>query len=143
MIKFKKVSSDAVIPKKAGKNEVGYDLTAIKLEKVNGNIYSFDTGIQVEPPDGYYLEIVPRSSIVKTGYILANSVGIIDPTYRGNLKIILIRTNFNLPTLTLPFCKCQLIVRKLINLETCEVDELSPTSRGEGGFGSTDTYTLV
>ena len=138
MIKFKKVNESAVIPRKAGENEVGYDLTAIKLDKVDGNIHYFDTGIQVEPPNGYYLEIIPRSSIVKTGYILANSVGIIDPTYRGNIKIVLIRTNFTLHTLTPPFCKCQLVVRKLYNLDSCVVEELSDTERGGGGFGSTD-----
>jgi len=138
MIKFKKVNESAVIPRKAGENEVGFDLTAIKLDKIDGNINYFDTGIQVEPPNGYYLEIIPRSSIVKTGYILANSVGIIDPTYRGNIKIVLIRTNFNLPILTPPFCKCQLIVRKIYNFDSCVVDELSDTERGDGGFGSTD-----
>ncbi len=138
MIKFKKVNESAVIPRKAGENEVGFDLTAIKLDKIDGNINYFDTGIQVEPPNGYYLEIIPRSSIVKTGYILANSVGIIDPTYRGNIKIVLIRTNFNLPILTPPFCKCQLIVRKIYNFDSCVVNELSDTERGDGGFGSTD-----
>ena len=56
----------------------------------------YDTGIQVKPQYGYYFEIVPRSSLSKSGYILANSIGIIDPSYSGNLYIVLIKIDDNL-----------------------------------------------
>jgi len=141
MIQFKRTSVDAVVPKKAGENEVGYDLTAITLDKsINENTYMFDTGIQVKPPDGYYLEIVPRSSIVKTGYMLANSVGIIDPTYRGNLKIVLTKTSKLSPALALPFTKCQLVLRKMETSSIVDIGDKKweQTTRGSGGFGSTD-----
>ena len=86
-LKIKIHDENAVIPTKAGDQEVGYDLTAINFVKRLGtNTFMYDTGISVEPPAGYYTEIVPRSSIVKSGYILTNSIGIIDPTYRGTLK---------------------------------------------------------
>lgn len=143
MIQCKRTHSNAVIPVSAGEQEVGYDLTAISLDKqINDNTYMYDTGIQVKPPDGYYLEIIPRSSIVKTGYMLANSIGIIDPTYRGNLKIVLTKVSPNAPDLQLPFTKCQLVLRKM---ETFPVvvdigdTDWEHTSRGEGGFGSTDS----
>mgnify|MGYP001413104252 FL=1 len=139
IVKFKKHDPNAVIPKKAGKHEVGFDLTCIKLKKKIGEKTSmFDTGISVQPPNGYYTEIIPRSSIVKTGYILSNNTGIIDPTYRGTLKICLTKIDDTLPDLKLPFVKFQLVLRKFILAEGEEVFELTETERGEGGFGSTD-----
>ena len=85
---FTKTLSNAVTPKKAGKNEVGFDLTAVEVVKKYGEKTTmYDTGIKVAPEDGYYTEIVARSSIVKTGHILSNSVGIIDPTYLSLIHI--------------------------------------------------------
>ena len=140
-IYFKKHHPDAVIPQKAGPNEVGYDLTLIKLVKTYGkNTFMYDTGISVEPESGYYTEIVPRSSLVKTGYIMTNSIGIIDPTYRGTLKICVTRIDDTLSELTLPCKKFQLIIRKMYNFKVKDVDKLTNTKRGEGGFGSTDLY---
>ena len=139
MLKFKKTDEKAIIPTKSGENEVGYDLTAIKFEKLyNDNIYLFNTGIQVEPPPGFYVEIVPRSSIIKSGYTLANNIGIIDPTYRGDLKIALLKTTHMCERPQTPFTLCQLIIRPLYTFNVEIVDELTPTYRGEGGFGSTN-----
>lgn len=141
MLQFKITNPEATIPKKAGKDEVGYDITALSCDKImNNKTYMYDTGLQVKPPAGYYLEIVPRSSIVKTGYILSNSVGIIDPTYRGNLKIVLTKVDDSVPNLRLPFTKCQLILKKLHEAEIVDIGdaEWDDTERGDGGFGSTD-----
>jgi len=139
-MKIKRVDENAVIPQKAGENEIGYDLTCISLDKqIFENVYMFDTGIQIQPPSGYYIEIVPRSSIVKTGYSLANNTGIIDPTYRGNIKVVLVKHSEDAQKLELPFRKCQLILRPVPpSFEVTEVDSLDTTERGEGGFGSTD-----
>ena len=138
---FKKHYPNAIIPKKAGINEVGYDLTLIKHVKIFGkNTIMYDTGISVEPPNGYYTEIVPRSSLVKTGYIMTNSIGIIDPTYRGTLKICVTRIDDTLPELILPCKKFQLIIRKMYNFSVKDIDKLTNTNRGVGGFGSTDLY---
>jgi len=139
IIKFKKHDPNAIIPKKAGKHEVGFDLVAIKLiKKIGEKTFMYDTGISVQPPNGYYTEIIPRSSIVKNGYILSNNTGIIDPTYRGTLKICLTKIDDTLPDLKLPFIKLQLILRKFILAKEEEVIELTETERGGGGFGSTD-----
>ena len=97
----------------------------------------YDTGIAVCPPDGYYTEVVPRSSLTKTGYMLANSVGIIDSSYRGSIKVVVSGDN-SLDDLTLPFKGFQLILRKLEEVEVVEVDDLDDTVRGDGGFGSTN-----
>ena len=100
----------------------------------------YDSYISVQPPDGVYFEIVPRSSISKTGYILTNSIGIIDPSYRGTLKVVLTKIDDTKPDIELPNKRFQLIPRTFISnmFEVSNVDELSNTKRGDGGFGSTD-----
>lgn len=140
-ILFKSTNENAFIPSRAGPNEVGYDLTIInKIEDINSNTSMYDSYISVQPPDGVYFEVVPRSSLSKTGYILTNSIGIIDPSYRGSIKIVLTKINQESPDLVLPSKKFQLIPRTFIsNLFTSNTTEaLTSTSRGEGAFGSTD-----
>ena len=156
MLKFKLHSKDAVIPAKASPSESGYDLTCIRFVKQIGPYtYMYDTDVSVEPPPGYFTEIVVRSSAVKTGWMLTNAVGIIDEGYRGTLKIVLTDVDSKQKNqgsnnhvslkqgrpLTCPFTLTQLIVRKRYDLEVVIVekdeDELSATERGEGGFGST------
>jgi deoxyuridine 5'-triphosphate nucleotidohydrolase len=132
--------ADAVIPSKKNASDIGYDLTIIKTHKrISDNIIMFDTGIQVKPQYGYYFEIVPRSSLSKSGYILANSIGIIDPSYSGNLYIVLIKIDDSLPDLQLPFKCCQLILRNAIHYELHNEDKFIKTNRANGGFGSTNT----
>lgn len=138
--KVVKNNPDAIIPTKAHTTDVGYDLTAISIyKKISDNTILFDTGIAVTPPTGYYIEIVPRSSINKFGYMLSNSVGIIDPDYTGNLLISLTKVDQKMPNLEPPFKICQLIIRKLEpNINFIEYDSLNQTVRGDGGFGSSD-----
>lgn len=141
-IKFVRRHDDAVVPSRAHYSDVGLDLTAIKEHKVLDNgVVLYDTGIAVTPPDGYYIEIVPRSSMSKTGWMLANSVGTIDPSYTGNLYIALVRVVHNAPAPDLPFCKCQIVLRKAEYAEMEEVGDLRDTVRGSGGFGSTGERT--
>lgn len=134
-----KADINAVIPSKANESDVGFDLTIIKKEKeFNKKTTLYDTGIKIELTSGHYAEIVPRSSLSKSGYILSNSVGIIDNSYRGNLYISLTKIDDESPDLTLPFKCCQLIIRKQTNIELYEVEEdFNSTKRNEGGFGST------
>ena len=138
-LRFKKCDLDAVIPSKAHPSDTGYDLTVIRVSKdmsLNGQtIIMYDTGIAVCPPDGYYTEVVPRSSLSKTGYMLANSVGIINSSYRGSIKIVVSGPS-SLEDLPLPFKGFQLILRKLEEAEAVEVEDLDETERGDGGFGS-------
>ena len=132
-------NENAVFPTKGTPDSIGYDLTAISVYKtVNPQTILFDTGLQVKPPEGYYTEILPRSSLTKSGYVLANSVGVIDPDYRGNLLIALTKVVEAAPNLTLPFKLCQLVLRKVEDFELKQVQVLDDTVRGDGGFGSTD-----
>jgi deoxyuridine 5'-triphosphate nucleotidohydrolase len=148
-----KTEDSAVIPSKVRYSDAGYDLTIIKeYKKLTSNTIIYDTGIKLEIPNGYYVEIVPRSSISKSGYILANNVGIIDQGYRGNLYIALTKINDEMPDLTLPYKCCQMIVKKQIysklvyrdggdSIDSSDSSDsggaISNSSRGTGAFGST------
>tara|TARA_Y100000389_G_scaffold203882_2_gene253928 strand:- start:1883 stop:2365 length:483 start_codon:yes stop_codon:yes gene_type:complete len=137
-IKVVKNNINAVIPSRANSTDIGLDLVAIKEYKTLDNgVILYDTGISVSAPNGYYLEILPRSSLSKTGWMLANSVGVIDPSYRGNLLIALAKGSNQPEPISLPFCKCQLVLRRALYSEVEEVSSLSETERGTGGFGST------
>ena len=134
-----KTDKNAILPNKKRISDVGYDLTIIKVEKqFNENTFLYDTGIKIKVKPGLYAEIVPRSSLSKSGYMLANSIGIIDPSYNGNLFIALTKIDKKSPDLTLPFRCCQLIFKEQIHIDMIEVcEDLEETERGSGGFGST------
>lgn len=134
-----KAREDAVIPGKSRISDSGYDLTLLSLEKKIGEVELYDTGIKIVPPFGYYFDVVPRSSIIKSGYMLANNVGIIDRTYLGNIKIPLIKVDKNAKDLECPVRLVQLIPRKIQHFEIVESneDDIGTTNRGSGGFGST------
>lgn len=137
-IYFCKSKKDAVLPFKERVSDSGYDLTLLSLEKKMGEVELYDTGIKVTPPFGYYFDLVPRSSIIKSGYILANNIGIIDRSYLGAIKVPLIKIDKNKPDLELPNRLVQIIPRKAIHCNIVEVKSLENTSRGDGGFGSTN-----
>lgn len=134
--KFQRTRYDAIAPHKAHVTDSGYDLWLLEKVKEENGMVMYDTGIAVKPPHGFYFELVGRSSISKSGYIMANSVGIIDASYRGSLKVALIKINRDIPDLELPCRLVQLIPRQFVHLEAQEVEELDSTARGEGGFGS-------
>ena len=130
VIKFVRDDPDAVVPKRGTKYSIGF-------KKISDKTTLFDTGIKIQPPDGYYTEIVPRSSISKTGYMLSNSVGQIDFDFSGRLLIALTKVDESMPDITVPFTLCQLVLRKAEYPEMIEVQSLDETERGSGGFGST------
>lgn len=133
-----KADVNAIIPSKKNWSDVGYDLSIInKIEDYNSKTALYDTGIKIQVDFGYYVEIVPRSSLSKSGYILANSVGIIDNSYRGNLMIALTKVCDDAKEIEYPFRCCQMIVRKYVNTYLEEVGNVDKTKRDEGGFGST------
>ena len=130
---------NAITPTKAHWSDVGFDLSIIKKVKdLNSRTILYDTGIKIELDFGYYAEIVPRSSISKTGYILANNVGIIDNSYRGNLMIALTKIADDAIEIEYPFKCCQLIIKKQVIVGIEEVGNITNTMRQEGGFGSSN-----
>lgn len=137
-IKILKKDERAVTPTKAHPSDIGYDLTIISHDKkISERTDLYDTGIAVKPPAGFYIEILPRSSFGKSGYVLSNSVGVIDPSYRGTLKVMVTRVDDFVPAFEIPFRGFQMVLRKCeSNAEIEEVAELDATERGDGGFGS-------
>lgn len=139
-IKIKKLVDTAVIPSYAHNLDAGMDLTAVSKKVVDGNVYgyvSYGIGIAIEIPEGYVGLIFPRSSISKTGMILANAVGVIDSGYKGEIecrfKHISKTIDYNINDKV-----AQLIIIPIPKVSFVEVDDLSETDRGVNGFGSTD-----
>jgi dUTP pyrophosphatase len=128
------------MPKKAHLDDSGLDLSLIKVIQKRSNIFFFDTGISVEPPTGYYTELVPRSSIYKQDFIMTNSIGIIDQGYRGLIMMPMryVGNGNGLAAAEKLIGERigQLILKQLIPFQIKICDELSETQRGEGGFGS-------
>lgn len=145
VLKFTKTLKEAVTPTKQKASDEGYDLTIVKLDKIvsAGSTTRYDTGIAIEPPAGFYTQVVARSSLSNSGYILSNSVGIIDSSYRGPLKIALTKVDPNAKELQLPMTVAQLILCKSNHYVVTVTDQVSETVRGSGGFGSTTTSSSV
>lgn len=141
---YKKTLDEGIPPKKANPTDSGFDLCLVKKIKEENGVHWYDTGIAVHPPHGYYFELVGRSSISKSGYMLANNIGIIDADYRGSLMVALVKVNPDAKALELPCRLVQIIPRQLHLMEAKEVAELCSTDRGTGGFGSSgDTNTQL
>ena len=135
----KKLREDAVIPHKAHETDTGYDLWILdKHKELDNGVVMYSTGLQIQPPWGLYFEIIPRSSIIKSGYIQANSIGVVDSGYRGELFVPLYKIDKDSPDLELPKKIGQLVLRCINTCEFIEKDKLHKSHRGEGGFGSTD-----
>lgn len=135
-VKFKKVSDRAEIPFYAKKGDAGMDLVATTLTRT-GKYFEYGTDLAMEIPQGYVGLLFPRSSISKTDHSLRNSVGVIDSGYRGEIKLRMSIPNLGEREYNIGDKVGQLIIIKLPWVEIEEVEELSDTDRGEGGFGST------
>lgn len=137
-VKIKKLHPDAVIPKYAKDGDAGLDLTAVDSTYYsNENIVVYNTGLSIEIPKGYVGLVFPRSSIANYGVRLTNCVGVIDSGYRGE---ILAKFDYNglMPEYYAGDRIAQLIIMPYPEIEFVEVDELSETERGIGGYGSTN-----
>jgi dUTP pyrophosphatase len=139
-VKIKKLVPEAVIPSYASHGDAGLDLVATYIKVEDHNTYGYfeyGTGIAVEIPEGYVGLVFPRSSISKTGMLLTNSVGVIDSGYRGEIKL---RFKYISGTKSYEVGDkiAQLIILPYPAIEFEQVEELSNTSRSDGGFGSTD-----
>lgn len=124
---------------RGGYRSAGLDLKASRLIDEYGDIVKYGTMIKVAIPDGYFGLLVERSSLHKHGYTLANSVGIIDSDYRGELLVCVRRKGENSKDKEELIGEriAQLIIVPYAHLIPNVVNHLDNTVRGEGGFGST------
>jgi dUTP pyrophosphatase len=143
VLKIKLHYPEMAVPSRAHPTDSGLDLSLMKVIEKRPGLYFFDTGISIEPPEGYYAELVPRSSIYQTDFIMTNSVGIIDTDYRGPLYLPMryLGQGDGLSEARALIGRRigQLLLKKREPFVTQVVPELSVTARGEGGFGSSGT----
>lgn len=137
IIKFKKLVDDAQMPTYATKGAACFDLYARGWMFVEpGDVQMIKTGLSVEVPEGHAMMIYSRSGHGKLGVTLANSVGVIDSDYRGEICVML--TNQSCKTFDVqPGDRIAQGMIIPVNQVTFEEGELSDTERGTGGFGST------
>lgn len=141
IIKFKKLHEDAIIPKYQTKGSAGFDFHSIEdVELFRGTVL-VKTGLSIEIPEGYELQIRSRSGLAfKENIIVLNSPGTIDSDYRGEIGIILNRT-IDGTKKSFSIKKgdriAQGVICKIEQPSIEVVEKLSETERGIGGFGST------
>lgn len=140
-IKVKKLNENAKIPTRGSEYAAGYDLYACLDNTVTirpNETVKIGTGLSMELPDGYFGGIYARSGLAtKQGLRPANCVGVCDSDYRGEY-IVALHNDSDVERRVENGDKiAQLILRKYETMDFTEVDELSETGRGGGGFGST------
>ena len=141
-LKIKKLKQTAIIPKRETKGAAGLDLHACLDEPVTigvGEIFTVPTGVALEPErEDIVMFVIIRSSMGrKYGITLANSVGVIDSDYRGEILVPIINHGTE-PYILQPGERfAQLVSTPVIFPEVSESDSLDSTERGEQGFGST------
>lgn len=136
-VKIKRLDKSAVIPKYAKDGDAGLDLTATAYKVNEKGQYIYTSDLALEIPDGYVGLLFPRSSICKKDLEMTNSVGVIDSNYRGPIKSVFNPTCEDPEIYELGERFAQLIIIPYPKIEFEEVEELSETSRGTGGYGST------
>lgn len=139
VLPIKRLDSDVILPSYAYEGDAGLDLRA----NVDVDIAPFErklipTGLAVAIPEGFAGFIQPRSGLaLKSGLSMANTPGLIDAHYRGELKVIAVNLDANEPIhISKGERIAQLVIQRVPVVSLMEVDELDKTDRGTGGFGS-------
>lgn len=140
-INIKKLTDTATLPDRGSAYAAGYDLFADINEDVVIEPHTtkmIGTGLAMEIPEGYWGGVFARSGLSsKEGLRPANCTGVIDADYRGEVKVALHNDSDIVRTITPKEKIAQLVVVPFLSVEFDEVNELSETVRGVGGFGST------
>ena len=139
VVRIHRLSDDVVLPSYAHAGDAGMDLRStetVTLQPFERRLVV--TGLAVAIPDGYAGLVLPRSGLaIKKGLTVANTPGLIDAHYRGELKVIAINVDPQNPvTIEAGDRIAQLVIQRIPEVQLLEVEELDHTDRGEGGFGS-------
>lgn len=141
-VRIKRLDPDVTLPSYAYAGDAGLDLRASESADIAPHCRALiPTGLAIAIPDGYAGFVQPRSGMaLKQGLSIANTPGLIDAHYRGELKIIAVNLD---PERTIHIERgeriAQLVIQRVPVVELVEVDELDETDRGTGGFGSSGT----
>ncbi len=139
-LRVRRLEPDAVLPRRAHPGDAGYDLCAVEaVTLAPGERAMVRTGVAVELPAGHAGWVVPRSGLAaRHGIALVNAPGLIDAGYRGEVRVLLLNTDREAAFDVRPGERiAQLVVAAVAAPEVVEVDDLPPSPRGAGGFGST------
>jgi len=135
------LAEGAQLPSYAHDADAGCDLVATELVELapGGGRASIGCGIAVAIPDGYAGFVLPRSGLaLHHGVTCLNAPGLVDAGYRGELRVVLVNTDPSHPFVVRPGDRvAQLVVQRVEHVRFVSADQLSATSRGAGGFGST------
>ena len=128
----------AQLPRRAHPGDAGADLFSVEEVVIPaGDRRDVGTGIALAIPRGYGGFVQPRSGLAfKHGIMLTNSPGLIDAGYRGELRVSMYNSGAEPFTVAVGERIAQLVIQRVEEPEFVAVDELSGSSRGEGGFGS-------
>lgn len=142
-VDIKKIHKDAQIPEYKTEGAACADLCAVFHDNW-GYTYIrpsetkvIQTGLAVEVPEGWEMQIRARSGLASKGLILSNGIGTIDSDYRGEVGVILTNTTPNIMKIDTGMRIAQCCLHRVNEMRFSIVDELSDTERGEGGYGST------
>jgi dUTP pyrophosphatase len=139
LIEFRKLDPDVALPRRARDGDAGLDIQANDTVKVGpGERAMVPTGLAVAVPAGHAGLVLPRSGLAsRQGLTLANSPGLIDEGYRGEIIVAVVNLDPDQPVEIRKGDRiAQLLVVPFAPVEVAEVAELPPSSRGESGFGS-------
>ncbi len=140
-VKFLRLHPNAQLPKYATEHAAGLDLHACNDEDIivqPQTVALIPTGFAIELPIGYEAQLRPRSGLaLKHAISLPNTPGTIDADYRGEVKVILINHGKEPFTVKKGDRIAQMVIAKYERVDFVEVDSLSDTERGAGGFGHT------
>jgi dUTP pyrophosphatase len=138
-LRFIKLSEKATMPTRAHDSDAGLDLYAAEAARiVPGARVSVGTGLAVAVPEGLAGLVLPRSGLaLKHGITLINSPGLIDPGYRGEVRVLLLNTDQTMDYQCAPGDRiAQLLLVPIATASPMQADALDTSARGEGGFGS-------
>jgi dUTP pyrophosphatase len=138
-LRIRRLSPDAVLPSAAHPGDAGLDLHAVGSMTIAPGAWAVvPTGIVIELPPGTEAQVRPRSGLaVRHGVTVLNAPGTIDEGYRGEVGVILINHG-SAPFEVTPGARvAQLVVQRRLEVQVVEIDEVSATARGAGGYGST------
>ena len=142
-ILIKRLSKEIPLPKYETSGSSGMDLAANIETNINidpGKTAIVPTGLSISIPKGFEVQIRPRSGLAaKKKIIVLNTPGTIDGDYSGEFKVILINLGEEPFKVEKGLRIAQMVVCPIVQAQLKEVDDLSETERGKGGFGSTGT----
>ena len=142
-ILIKRLSKEVSLPKYETSGSSGMDLAANIDDKItidSGKTVIIPTGLSLSIPKGFEVQIRPRSGLAaKQKITVLNTPGTIDADYRGEIKVILINLGKDSFIVERRLRIAQMVVCPVVQAQFKEVDDLSETERGKGGFGSTGT----